>query len=163
MNKIKNVYKLILLCGKWGWKAIRESLNASSKDRTGNLQSRIRTLTHIGGCDNRIKRVFDLLQDSHESKNKTLKLDSGYETINSDSYPSPEKDPEEEIADSPESPDSSRNSDVFKIEGHLPPESQSITSRVVANYLEKRAKQESESYSKSHRDHGEYGKPRINY
>ena len=81
-----------------------------------------------------------------------MKLSESYtsfETVESGQYPQSES--EEEIADSPESPDPSLNSDVFIVEKHHEEETTSMTSSKVAKFIGQATEGDTSSYFESPR------------
>ena len=82
------------------------------------------------------EEFLDLSLNSLETECKRMKLSESYtsfETVESGQYPQSES--EEEIADSPESPDPSLNPDMFVVEKPCEEEMSSMTSSKVAEFI----------------------------
>ena len=97
------------------------------------------------------EEFLDLSLNSLETECKRMKLSESYtsfETVESGQYPQSESE-EEIIADSPESPDPSLNSDVFVVEKPHEVETSSMTSSKVAEYIRQATKDDANSYFES--------------
>ena len=113
------------------------------------------------------EEFLDLSLNSLETECKRMKLSESYtsfETVESGQYPQSES--EEEIADSPESPDPSLNSDVFVVEKPCEEEMSSMTSSKVAEFIRQATEDDARSYFNSPRGPlrvwGEQGKESLN-
>ena len=98
------------------------------------------------------EEFLDLSLNSLETECKRMKLSESYtsfETVESGQYPQSEN--EEEIADSPESPDPSLNSDVFVVEKPCEEEMSSMTSSKVAEFIRQATEDDACSYFESPR------------
>ena len=98
------------------------------------------------------EEFLDLSLNSLETECKRMKLGESYtsfETVESGQYPQSES--EEEIADSPESPDPSLNSDVFVVEKPCEEEMSSMTSSKVAEFIRQATEDDACSYFNSPR------------
>ena len=94
------------------------------------------------------EECFDISTDSLESSCKNLRLNCSLELIEPETY-APRQNPterqNEDVPDSPESPDESMCSDVFAVE-ESPDNAESITSSRVEEYLEMVQQKDSASY-----------------
>ena len=98
------------------------------------------------------EEFLDLSLNSLETECKRMKLSESYtsfETVESGQYPQSES--EEEIADSPKSPDPSLNSDVFVVEKPCEEEMSSMTSSKVAEFIRQATEDDACSYFESPR------------
>ena len=98
------------------------------------------------------EEFLDLSLNSLETECKRMKLSESYsscETVKSGQYPQSES--EEEIADSPESPDPSLNSDVFVVEKPCEEETSSMTSSKVVEFIRQATEDDACSYFESPR------------
>ena len=96
------------------------------------------------------EEFLDLSLNSLETECKRMKLSESYtsfETVESGQYP--QSGSEEEIADSPESPDPSLNLDVFIVEKHHEEETSSMTSSKVAKFIGQATEGDTSSYFES--------------
>ena len=96
------------------------------------------------------EELLDLSLNSLETECKRMKLSESYtsfETVESVQYPQSES--EEEIADSPESPDPSLSSDVFVVEKPCEEEMSSMTSSKVAEFIRQATEDDACSYFES--------------
>ena len=94
--------------------------------------------------------------DSIDTNCKRLKLSNSFESVESGEYPdSSENNEAGEIIESPESPDEQpeeydpndmTNSEVFVVEGNKRTSTQSVTSEVIAEYLEQVGNEDADSY-----------------
>ena len=95
------------------------------------------------------EEYFDVSADSLEASYKRIRLNSSLASIDYNSHPQQEGNDgaqiNEEIPDSPESPDESMSSDVFVVEEANDNEG-SISSSKVAEYLERVHQEDSSSY-----------------
>ena len=99
------------------------------------------------------EEFLDLSLNSLETECKRMKLNESYtrfETVESGQYPQSES-AEEIIADSPESPDPSLNSDVFVVEKPHQEETSSMTSGKVAEFIGQATEDDASSYFESPR------------
>ena len=94
------------------------------------------------------EECFDISTDSLESSCKKLSLNSSLESVEPETY-APRQNPtgrqNEDLPDSPESPDKSMCSDIFVVE-ESPDNAESITSSRVAEYLGMVQQEDSASY-----------------
>ena len=96
------------------------------------------------------EEFLDLSLNSLETECKRMKLSESYtsfETVESGHYPQSES--EEEIANSPESPDPSLNSDVFVVEKPCEGETSSMTSSKVVEFIRQATEDDACSYFES--------------
>ena len=96
------------------------------------------------------EEFLDLSLNSLETECKRMKLSESYtsfETVESGQYPQSES--EEEIADTPESPDPSLNSDVFVVEKPCEEETSSMTSCKVVEFIRQATEDDECSYFES--------------
>ena len=95
------------------------------------------------------EEYFDVSADSLELNCKKMRLDSNLESLDSEMCLRQEDiietQEDEELPDSPESPDESLNSEIFVVEEHADPE-ESVTSSKVLEYLEQVNQEDSNSY-----------------
>ena len=94
------------------------------------------------------EEYFAISPDSLESDCKRMRLNSSLDSLEPELYAQQEdtvKSQEEELPDSPESPDESLNSEVFIVEEPATHE-KSVTGSKVAEYLEKAQKEDYFSY-----------------
>ena len=94
--------------------------------------------------------------DSLDTDCKRLKMGNSFATVESGEYPdSSENNEAGEIIESPESPDEQpgeydsndmTKSEVFVVEGHKRTSTQSVTSEVIADYLEQVVNEPADSY-----------------
>ena len=99
------------------------------------------------------EEFLDLSLNSLETECKRMKLSESYasfETVESGQYPQSESE-EEILADSPESPDPSLNSDVFVVEKPHEEETSSLTSSKVAEFIRQATEDDASSYFESPR------------
>ena len=84
-----------------------------------------------------------------------MRLNSSFESLNEEdlAYARMDKEqcPEQEYADSPESPDSSLNSDVFVVEKHHVEETSSQTISDIAEFVRQATEDDADSYFESPR------------
>ena len=141
MNSLKNVYELIDMRG-WGRNS-GTRLYAPSSWNYLQLQGNTTSVPFIGrsaAADE--EECFDISTDSLESSCKRLRLNSSLESIEPETY-APRQN--EDLPDSPESPDESMCSDIFDVE-ESPDNAESLTSSRVAEYLERVQQKDSASY-----------------
>ena len=102
------------------------------------------------------EEYFDISADSLESNCKRMKLDSCFESLSpGNRHNSSVESPHSAMAESPENPDELENSNerdaddnswVFIVESIKPPSTESITSTVIADFLEQVREEDASSY-----------------
>ena len=101
------------------------------------------------------EEYFDLSAESFENNCKRMRLNSSFESLNAEELTNARMDkeqcPEQEYADSPESPDPSLNPDVFIVEKPHVEETSSITSSDIAEFVRQATEDDVDSYFESPR------------
>ena len=122
MEALKKIYEPIAISS-----AIEDEKMASERSSTPlpkpqHMNYRVvLEISHLSaGAVANEEESFDLSAESLENNCKRMRLNSRFESLNEEELPcarmNKEQCPEQEYADSPESPDPSLNSDVFVVE-----------------------------------------------
>ena len=154
MNILLDIYELIDISSSGEEEGeITRSSTPLPRDSEKNPKIVIEILNSSAEAEADEEEFLDLSLNSLETECKRMKLSESYtsfETVESGQYAQSESE-EEIIADSPESPDPSLNSDVFVVEKPHEEETSSMTSSKVAEYIRQATKDDANSYFESPR------------
>ena len=149
MNSLKNVYELIEETSEDEGDFGERSSNPLPREEMPNYRVILGNSLSPAEAVADEEEYFDVSADSLEASYQRIKLNSSLSSIDSNSPPQQGENDEaqtnEEIPDSPESPDESMSSDVFVVEEAIC-NGGSISSCKVAEYLEKVHQEDSSSY-----------------
>ena len=152
MNNLLDIYELIDISSSSEEEGERSSIPLP-RDSEKYPKIVIEILNSSAEAEADEEEFLDLSLNSLETECKRMKLSESYtsfETVESGQYPQSESE-EETMADSPESPDPSLNSDVFVVEKPHEEETSSMTSSEVAEFIRQATEDDASSYFESPR------------
>ena len=154
MNNLLDIYELIDISSSSEEEGeITRSSTPLPRDSEKYPKIVIETLNSSAEAEADEEEFLDLSLNSLETECKRMKLSESYtsfETVESGQNPQSESE-EKVMADSPESPDSSLNSDVFVVEKPYEEETSSMTISKVAEFIRQATEDDASSYFESPR------------
>ena len=141
MEALKKVYELINISSASEEEEMASERTSTPLPKPQHMNYRVvLEISHSSaGAVADEEEYFDLSAESLENNCKRMRLNSSFESLNAEEFTNARMDkelcPEQEYADSPESPDPSLNSDVFVVEKpHAEETSYTLSTRMSTSY-----------------------------